>query len=306
LTTLRIINDKNRGLIRKFGFRTKSSSYPFLSGDTYRRACNIDLDADMSEVAKLLTIGPQIDFFVSVDNVPKLLKCLIDFKSSEVETHRLFIHNGDKIPNFEAFSFLREYFTEIHSVNWFGNIPGILPIPIGLENRSLMRNGIPSDYSKIIKSGLKKFEDRNIRLLIAFNISTNTAERSEALRFASSIPGAFVVPPGTHPRDYQVLLSDSQFVVSPPGNGEDCHRTWESMYLGAIPIVKRKFWPFTNYVLPALVIEDWSDLENEILKFTNVKPIVPEDLLRTFGGPFSKNSFNHVRDFGEFRVLNQN
>ena len=29
-----------------------------------------------------------------------------------------------------------------------------------------------------------------------------------------------------------------KFILSPPGAGFDCHRTWEALYLGAIPIVK--------------------------------------------------------------------
>jgi hypothetical protein len=33
-------------------------------------------------------------------------------------------------------------------------------------------------------------------------------------------------------------MASHRFVVSPPGNGIDCHRTWESLYLGSIPIVK--------------------------------------------------------------------
>ena len=36
---------------------------------------------------------------------------------------------------------------------------------------------------------------------------------------------------------YRQLLLRSKYVLSPPGNGPDCHRTWESIYLGAIPIV---------------------------------------------------------------------
>jgi hypothetical protein len=32
-------------------------------------------------------------------------------------------------------------------------------------------------------------------------------------------------------------LNDAKFVISPPGNGIDCHRTWEALIMGAIPIV---------------------------------------------------------------------
>lgn len=34
-------------------------------------------------------------------------------------------------------------------------------------------------------------------------------------------------------------VAKSKFVLSPPGFGEDCYRTWEAVLLGAVPIVRR-------------------------------------------------------------------
>ena len=33
-------------------------------------------------------------------------------------------------------------------------------------------------------------------------------------------------------------ISKFKFVLSPPGAGIDCHRTWELLYLDCIPIVQ--------------------------------------------------------------------
>lgn len=38
--------------------------------------------------------------------------------------------------------------------------------------------------------------------------------------------------------EYYEIIANSKFVVSPPGNGMDCHRTWEALALGAIPVVQ--------------------------------------------------------------------
>ncbi|MGK4301821.1 hypothetical protein, partial [Klebsiella pneumoniae] len=38
--------------------------------------------------------------------------------------------------------------------------------------------------------------------------------------------------------DYLIDLSESYFVLSPPGMGQDCYRTWEAIFMGSIPIVK--------------------------------------------------------------------
>ena len=39
------------------------------------------------------------------------------------------------------------------------------------------------------------------------------------------------------PEQYREAVSESMFVLSPPGRGLDCHRTWEAIYLGAVPVV---------------------------------------------------------------------
>lgn len=58
------------------------------------------------------------------------------------------------------------------------------------------------------------------------------------------------------------------FVVSPHGNGLDCHRTWEALALGCIPIVKTS--PIDNLFqdLPVLIVKQWTDVEPSLLKKT--------------------------------------
>ena len=58
------------------------------------------------------------------------------------------------------------------------------------------------------------------------------------------------------------------FVLSPHGNGLDCHRTWEALCLGCIPIVKTS--PLDNMYdgLPVLVVNDWKDITIELLQNT--------------------------------------
>lgn len=56
------------------------------------------------------------------------------------------------------------------------------------------------------------------------------------------------------------------FVVSPHGNGLDCHRTWESLVLGNIPIVKRSSIDPLYEGLPVVIVEDWREITPENLK----------------------------------------
>jgi hypothetical protein len=56
------------------------------------------------------------------------------------------------------------------------------------------------------------------------------------------------------------------FVVSPHGNGLDCHRTWESLVLGNIVIVKRSSLDPLYEGLPVVIVEDWREIDERNLK----------------------------------------
>ena len=55
------------------------------------------------------------------------------------------------------------------------------------------------------------------------------------------------------------------FVVSPHGNGLDCHRTWESLALGNIVIVKRSPLDPLYAGLPVVIVSQWSEITAENL-----------------------------------------
>jgi hypothetical protein len=48
----------------------------------------------------------------------------------------------------------------------------------------------------------------------------------------------------------------------------DCHRTWETLCLGAIPIVKAPNFTKLFEDLPVLIVNNWSDINQELLDRT--------------------------------------
>ena len=56
------------------------------------------------------------------------------------------------------------------------------------------------------------------------------------------------------------------FVVSPHGNGLDCHRTWESLALGNIVIVKRSPLDPLYAGLPVVSVNQWDEITAENLR----------------------------------------
>ena len=55
------------------------------------------------------------------------------------------------------------------------------------------------------------------------------------------------------------------FVVSPQGNGLDCHRTWEALCLGCYPILKTSGLDPLFDDLPVWIIKEWSDVTMETM-----------------------------------------
>ena len=50
------------------------------------------------------------------------------------------------------------------------------------------------------------------------------------------------------------------FTLSPAGAGLDCHRTWEALLLGSIPVVLRSPLDELFTELPVVIVDDWSEV----------------------------------------------
>ncbi len=60
-------------------------------------------------------------------------------------------------------------------------------------------------------------------------------------------------------------MSTHKFAISPEGNGIDCHRTWECLYLGVIPIVKKSVVLSYFSYLPILFVDNYDIITEEYL-----------------------------------------
>jgi hypothetical protein len=78
------------------------------------------------------------------------------------------------------------------------------------------------------------------------------------------------------------LMSKYAFVLSPFGIGMDCHRTWEALCLGCIPIVKTSSIDNLYNDLPVLIVKEWKVITIELLN----------DTISTFKAKIENNEFN--------------
>jgi len=70
-------------------------------------------------------------------------------------------------------------------------------------------------------------------------------------------------------------LSTYKFAISPQSNGIECHRTWECLYLGVIPIIEKSV-PMSFFdKLPILFVNSYEEITEKYLnlvykKFSNL------------------------------------
>lgn len=229
-------------------FSLRPFSTPFLSGDTYRSFA----DLEILQVDDIKKIKEGDVIFLSVenlDNFKNIMLSMINVKFSMIT------HHGDQ-------SITSDYLgvaNHPHLIDWFAQNNEldhlkITAIPIGLEDAWRHNNGIVKDFIKLRQKQVNKIP----RVLYGFNVNTNKSARSKAMEVLSRFELADRIDVDS--RKYRKVLNGYMFVASPAGNGVDCHRTWEALYLGVIPIVVgRNFYSQFDH-FPGVILDSWEEL----------------------------------------------
>ena len=108
-------------------------------------------------------------------------------------------------------------------------------------------------------------------LLVSFSLSSNVRVEYEKILINYGITNN----KGLDMDTYRNLLAKSYFVLSPPGNGIDCHRTWEAFYNDTIPVIEKKYYLFQHLNLPVLVVDNIKDfldlsIDDKIKKYNSI------------------------------------
>lgn len=232
--------------------------------------------------------------FISLANKDNIFYChtheAIDFfKTPPKQKFVLITHNSDgkitdKPKRFDQGSSndcdLNQINIPKNLIKWYGQNIDIIhekieSIPIGLENSMWFTH-----IKKQEKIEQKSLEPKNYKnlLYICHNIRTNPNERTEPYQIFSNKPWV-TVEYGTNGNNFDNYLDkiySHKFVLCPEGNGTDTHRTWETLYVGSIPIEKKNLNNRFYTDLPICFVDKWSDITEEFLnkeyeRITNTK-----------------------------------
>jgi hypothetical protein len=115
---------------------------------------------------------------------------------------------------------------------------------------------------------VQKFVGQPKKGLLYVNFQDNTLERIALKRHFSAMPWVtFRSKPNMPVEEYLSELSEHHFVLSPEGNGLDCYRNYEAMYLGVIPILQRSVFSENMLAanLPVAVVDNYYGIHEGLL-----------------------------------------
>ena len=235
--------------LERFPGAYRPNSLPYISGDTFRKFSNHIFDETRSFSPKKVK-NNEIIFLNS-----ELIEIFFSIHDPKITSKYILIsHNSDKSPSREELNLISE-----NVIHWFvqnleiNNNSRISFLPIGLENKRWLKNGIfrnttDSDFkSKLVLSSFNVYNNYSVRKMVLDIANTN--KNIENKKFSNS-------------KKYFKELKQYKFILCPPGNGPDTHRIWESLMYKTFPIFELN--SFTNNLknlgVPALYLNSWSDL----------------------------------------------
>ena len=228
------------------------SSYPYLCPDTYLAQCE-KVILTPSDLKKF--IGENSDNYKTLYLVGDLIDQFIEAREQIPNIKTLVIGESDVTQYEQNLSKLYSKVGKIFSNNLVGKSDRCFPVPLGIERQAYRSAGRVRNFQKKYEI---KISDRTIPFLIAWNDATNAKRpiyRAEFQNHSDSLVIDLRVAAST----IHKLMRKTMFVPSPAGNGIDCHRTWEALYLGAVPVVLRsEYFGESNW--PVLVVDSWSEL----------------------------------------------
>ena len=120
-----------------------------------------------------------------------------------------------------------------------------------------------------IQEALHAAPPRNKLLYSNFSTTSNSAVREPLRRWVNEPRQSWITSQDYFGSDgkqhYLQELLRHQFVLCPPGNGEDTHRMWEALYCGAVPVVRES--PVVRQFpgLPMVIVKDFRQLAPDFL-----------------------------------------
>jgi len=160
------------------------------------------------------------------------------------------------------------WFTQNYDLDYESNF--IIPIPLGLDYHTLSQKNhvwgkkmTPVGQDFTFQTKISSFDNRKNETFSFFNFTMCT-ERTQDRHVAKKILlkkkfNTFMKHQMKREKTME-LCSKYKFIISPHGNGLDCHRTYEAMCIGSIAVVKSSPLDLLYKDMPIVILREWKDI----------------------------------------------
>jgi len=189
----------------------------------------------------------------------------------------IFLNDKQKFNQMLKFDVIQHWFAQNCD---YPTHPKITPIPLGIAYHTIHRQsweGEPqTHYSKqddqldqISKNqrNSQSWEKKSNLVFSDTHLSayTNKIDREAAYSITKNSNLFFHLPKRITRSQFWNTLRNYKFVLSTQGAGLDCHRTWESLILGSVPIVKRTSITNLYKNLPIIWVDSYDEINANLL-----------------------------------------
>jgi len=245
--------------------------YNFIDGDFFESLCDFTfgdmyssnmVEPNFNLLKNIFSKNTNPIIFIETHRIGNLFKELINFPNNRV---KIIAHNSDATFGKEILPYIPNNVDIIWCQNYnYIETDKIKSLPIGLER---VRWFPEQRKQEVLKEMVESKIKRDNLCYMNFNPSTNPYRQNifNILKDESFIDKDMIGNGGNY-INYIESLKKYKYIISPPGNGVDCHRNWEAIYLGCVPIVLKSHFTENIYKkLPVLIVDDYSELnENKL------------------------------------------
>ena len=233
-----------------------ADSYPYLTGMGLRNRAHMVFDEFHQDRPNSIKEDGQV-IFVKTDYIPQFFSYIMPSIKYQVNiiTHNSALGIDASYNRYLNNSKILKWYAQ--NANFFHE--KLESVPLGIANRRWPHGDV--DLIEDIKS---KTTEKQYLAYMNFDINTNATKRSVVYDVFKD--KEYVLKGSKKSfKDYLVDLSLSKYCISPPGAGIDCHRIWECIAIGTIPIVERCHNISFHTKMPIMIIDDWNIVTKEEL-----------------------------------------
>jgi len=185
--------------------------------------------------------------------------------------------SGDSVPDVSrerlGNAVIDKILSHPHLLRWYvQNLgfehPKAAPMPLGLDYHTISQNRRPEwgpgasaraqeDQLHSIRLLSRPLSERRVQGYCNWHFAIKNGDRTAVVK---SLPKAacFYEPDRVQRTESWRRNSEYLFAISPRGVGMDCHRTWEAILLGAVPVIPDLPINRLFETLPVVVVQDWA------------------------------------------------